>query len=350
MATPSVGSRDGTAERVAFLSDPDSYAEGTGDVEKIETHMAFVFLTDAHAYKLKKPVRYEFLDFSTLPLRRRTCEDEVRLNRRLAPDVYIGAVPLVRDAAGALHIGAVAGATIVDWLVKMKRLPRDRMLDAVIRAGGPTARELESLGALLVRFYRNAPAERIPPDDYIDRLDADITIDIRELAERADHLPFDLIRDIGAALGRALALNERMLRSRAVRIREVHGDLRPEHICLTEPPVIIDCLEFRRDFRLLDPADELAFLGMECERLGAPHIGRVLLRHYRESTGDRLPPGLVEFYGAMRALLRGKLAIWHLRNGDPAAGDRWTAAAHEYLRLAARHLGVPITQETATGR
>ena len=347
MAGGTVGVRAETAELLAFLSDPASYPGEHGPVERIETHMAYVFLTATFAWKLKKPVRYAFLDFSTEPLRHAVCEAEVRLNRRLAPDTYIGAVPVVRDAAGRLHISDGATSPAIDWLVKMKRLPRDRMLDHVIRSGGPTQAEIAALGDVLVRFYQEAPVEELTPDAYIGRIAANIREDIGELTGRADHLPFELIRGTGRALRRTMVRRAGMFRARALahRIVEAHGDLRPEHVCLIDPPVIIDCLEFRRDFRLLDPLDELAFLGMECERLGAPWIGQTLLRQYRDATGDDAPPALVDFYAAMRATLRAKLAIWHVQNGDPDAAGHWTAAAHEYLDLAARRAGMPMPPE-----
>jgi uncharacterized protein len=344
MAGGTVAARAETVELLAFLSDPASYPGEHGPVERIETHMAYVFLTDRFAWKLKKPVRYAFLDFSTEPLRRAVCEAEVRLNRRLAPDTYIGVVPVLRDAAGRLHIGDGASSAAVDWLVQMRRLPRDRMLDHVIRSGGPTKADIAALGALLVRFYHAAPVEELTPDAYIRQLTANIREDIGELTGRADHLPFELIRATGRALRKTMVRRADMFRARALahRIVEAHGDLRPEHVCLIDPPVIIDCLEFRRDFRLLDPVDELAFLGMECERLGAPWIGQTLLQQYRDATGDDAPAALVDFYAAMRATLRAKLAIWHVQNGDPDAADHWTAASHEYLSLAARHAGLPM--------
>ena len=352
MAGGTVPARAERAELLAFLSDPASYPGEHGPVERIETHMAYVFLTDRFAWKLKKPVRYAFLDFSTEPLRHAVCEAEVRLNRRLAPDTYIGVVPVVRNAAGRLHIGDGREIVPVDWLVKMRRLPRDRMLDHVIRSGGPTKVEIAALGDLLVRFYRQAPVEELTPAAYIGQLNANIREDICELTGRADHLPFELIRGTGRALRKTMVRRADMFRARAVahRIVEAHGDLRPEHVCLIDPPVIIDCLEFRRDFRLLDPLDELAFLGMECERLGAPRIGQALLRQYRDATGDDAPAALVDFYAAMRATLRAKLAIWHVQNGDPDATDHWTAAAHEYLDLAARHAGVPMPAEAPVDR
>jgi uncharacterized protein len=324
-------------ERIGFLRDPASYPEATNRVDVVETHMAYVFLTDAYAYKLKKAVRYDFLDFSTLALRKHACEEEVRLNRRLAPGVYLGTVPLVRAHAGGLHLGDGRLGECMDWLVKMRRLPRERMLDCVIRAGGPTPAELRELGGRLAEFYCLARRERITPDAYLQRFDDGIASDVLELTKYADHLSRERIAWLGVKLRNWLHDNADLLRARARQghIVEAHGDLRPEHICLTVPPVIIDCIEFRRDFRLLDPADELVFLLLECERLGAGGVARSILDSYRELTGDAPPSVLIDFYACTRALLRAKLAIWHLRNGHGSA-ERWSTAAREYLESAMR--------------
>jgi uncharacterized protein len=337
-APPVAGAESREArEVVQFLSDPSSYPERTASVTVVETHMAYVFLTDESAYKLKKSVRFDFLDFSTEALRRHVCEEEVRLNRRLAPDVYLGTVPLVRDAEGALHVDMQPDSAPIDWLVKMRRLPGDRMLDQVIRARGVRRHELAALAAVLVRFYRGAPCEPIPPEAYVDRLDSAIAADVRDLGAWHNDLPISLIRSVGVALRQRLFREGDTFRRRADHIVEAHGDLRPEHICLTDPPVIIDCLEFRRDFRMLDPLDELAFLGMECERLGDATTGPTLLRLYEEGTGDHPDRMPTEVYAAMRALLRAKLAIWHLRDGAKADDARWRSSAQAYLELACRH-------------
>jgi uncharacterized protein len=341
--------RPSTEEIVRFLSDPSSYADHTRAVSLIETHMAYVFLTDEFAYKMKKPVRFDFLDFSTEVLRRHVCEEEVRLNRRLAPDVYLGVVPLVCAAENGLHIGMKTGSEPVDWLVKMRRLPQKRTLDHVIRTRGPTEEELAAVGTLLVSFYRTAPREPISGHAYVARLDTAIAADVRDLSAWRSDLPVVLIGSVGSVLRGRLSTQRAgfMMRAAAGRIVEAHGDLRPEHVWLTDPPVITDCLEFRRDFRILDPLDELAFLGLECERLGDVRTGQTLLRMYEEGTSDHAEPLLTEFYAAMRALLRAKLAIWHLRDGAGADHGRWASAALTYLELAARHAGVHVNRSRA---
>lgn len=125
----------------------------------------------------------------------------------------------------------------------------------------------------------------------------------------------------------------------AGKIIEAHGDLRPEHVCLEEAPIIIDCLEFKREFRILDPADELSFLTMECERLGAPEfLDRLVFEVYRKITGDIVPERLLHFYKSYRATLRAKLTIWHLREPQIREAQKWFMLAKEYLDLAEAHI------------
>ncbi|MBI4183642.1 MAG: hypothetical protein HY521_06570 [Proteobacteria bacterium] len=326
------------AAKVAFLKRRDTYAEVAEGVEVVETHMSWVFLVGERVYKLKKPVRTGFLDFSTPAARRRNCEAEVRLNRRLAPGVYLGVVPLTRAADGGLALGGEGPA--VDWLVRMRRLPRERMLDEAIRRRRLGEAELCALAGALAAFYRAAPRVAVTPVAYRARFKAGIGANRRALATPAYGLPAALVRETAERQLRFLAERGGLLevRAREGRIVEGHGDLRPEHVCLTEPPLIIDRLEFRRDFRLLDPAEELAFLAMECEALGAAVVGRVLFATYTERLGDAPPAPLIRFYMSHRAALRAKLAAWHLddrRGGAEAA--LWRDRAAAYLRLAAGH-------------
>ena len=271
-AHASAAADPGLGAKVAFLSRPESYAEPTKRVEVLETHMSWVFLTDTTAWKLKKPVRSRYLDFSTEAARRLDCEEELRLNRRLSEGVYVDSVPLSLDARGGLRLGD--GAQVVDWLVKMRRLPGERMLDRLLRERVLQREDLSRMIERLARFYRDAVPVTMLPAQYRARFVAEIAENRRELAAPAYGLPLEWVE---ATCAQQLALLERQARlfdERVVagRIVEAHGDLRPEHICLEESPQIIDCLEFSRELRLLDPADELGFLALECERLGAPEL------------------------------------------------------------------------------
>jgi aminoglycoside phosphotransferase family enzyme len=325
--------------KVKFLTRPDVYPEASSRVDTVETHMSWVFLTDAHAYKLKKPVRYAYLDFSTIEARRLDCEAEVRLNRRLAADVYLGVIPLVLGAEGRLSLDG-PGET-VDWLVKMRRLPAERMLDHLMRRGAVTQAEIGQLSRRLARFYASTVVEAITPEAYRQSLAERIADNLRELASPE----FGLATDVPEGLARDqlsfLETHARLFDSRVRqgRIVEGHGDLRPEHVCLLPEPVVIDCLEFNRGFRILDPVDELGYLALECERLHAPEVGRWVLASYTDASGDASPAALLHFYQSSRAILRAKLAIWHLRDDGRHGPNKWVATAREYLELAQRHIG-----------
>jgi aminoglycoside phosphotransferase family enzyme len=327
----------GLAEKVAFLKCPESYPESPGAVEPIETHLAWVFLTDRHAYKLKKPARYSFLDFRSPAARRRDAEDEVRLNRRLAPDVYLGVVALAVDHQGGLALEGEGVA--VDWLVKMRRLPRARMLDFAIASHSVDGAALQAVAELLATFYREAVRVPVTPAAYRKRFHEEIEGNAHALAEPRYGLPADAIARTAAGQRTFLARWADLLDIRAStgRIVEGHGDLRPEHVCLGPPPVIIDCVEFNRDFRILDPADELAYLGMECERLGAEGIGTTVLARYGALTGDHPPEVLIHFYKSVRAVLRAKLAAWHLDDRTVPYPSQWFNRARAYLALAERY-------------
>jgi len=326
------------AAKVAFLEQPRIYPEPTRRVDTVETHMSWVFLTDRHAWKLKKPVRHSYLDFSTEAARRFNCAEELRLNRRLTQDVYLETVPLSVGAGGELSLGP--DGTVVDWLVKMRRLPAERMLDRLVRAGAARAEDVRSVVLELCRFYAACEPVALTPAEYRARFAAGIADNLRELSAPGFALPIAAIELACASQRDFLARSTVLLdqRVRACRVVEAHGDLRPEHVCVEPRPQIIDCLEFSRDFRILDAADELGFLALECERLGAPWIRQTVFDTYTELSGDAPPDALVHFYQSYRACMRAKIAIWHLK--EPALADpaKWAAQARDYLRLAAVHV------------
>lgn len=319
--------------KVRFLLRPDAYPERPERVETVETHMSWVFLLDGYAYKLKKPVRYDFLDFSTLDARRHDSEEEVRLNRRLAPDVYLGTLPLTLGAGGHLQLGGAG--EVVDWLVRMRRLPTERMLDHAIRDHTVGEADVGRVAAALARFYLSAPPIELEPAAYRQRLAERVNDNLRELILPAFGLPVDIVQSISSTQLELIQREPGLFDRRAAeqRIVEGHGDLRPEHVCL-EPTLFIDCLEFQRDYRILDAADELAFLALECERLGGAWVGDILFRTYAEITGDQPPERLLRFYKSYRACLRAKITIWHLKDAEVANPEKWSNRAMEYLGLA----------------
>ncbi|MGZ3238342.1 MAG: hypothetical protein ACXU8A_13300 [Burkholderiaceae bacterium] len=324
--------------KVAFLRQPTSFPESTYRVEAIETHMSWVFLTDGYAYKLKKPVRHDFLDFSTIEARRFYCEEEVRLNRRLATDVYLGIVAINLDSRGHLQLGTAGNA--IDWLVKMRRLPIKRMLDYAIKHGTATEQDIVKVATRLAHFYQTCTPVILDANEYRNRFLHHINCTRQELIQSVYQLSVTQINGICTAQSAAL-LNMAALfdeRIQSEKIVEGHGDLRPEHVCLNPELDIIDCLEFSYDLRIADPVDELGFLALECERLGATDFGALLLRTYSELSGDMPAAALVHFYQSYRASLRAAIAIRHLNEEKFRYSPEWPRRAREYLKLAELHI------------
>lgn len=331
-----------TAQKVQFLRQPASYyddlVDDTERVEVIETHMSWVFLTERYVYKLKKPVRYEFLDFSTLWARYQDCQAELQLNRRLAPQVYLDVVPLMVNASGQLQLGG-EGKTI-DWLVKMLRLSADAMLDVAIKEGTVEEKDLIRVVQHLVHFYRILPPVNLTAVDYLLTIESELQTTLQELILNANGLPGDLVDYLITELLAFLRTESELFESRIHqgKIIEGHGDLRPEHICLKPEIAIIDCLEFDRSLRILDCLDELAFLALECDRLRAAWVGNQLLTLYCHATQDSPPERLIRFYKAYRACLRAKLAIWHMKEPGQLEASDWFERATTYLHLAEKFL------------
>ena len=326
----------GLADKVAFLGAVEHHAkERPARVEARETHISWVFLTDRLVYKLKKPVRHALFDLRPLAARRRNCLVEVRLNRRLAPDVYLGIEPLTfaPDGGGLRFAG---DGSIVDWLVVMRRLPENLMLDRALRTGGPERRDLDRVAFRLARFYQGLAPEPVSPETRRRWYQGEIDLSWQGLSRKEFALDHARIERIAGRLGDFLRIRPELLteRHRERRIVEGHGDLRPEHICLERDPVIIDCLEFSRALRLVDPADELAFLALECAMLGQADVGRRLQRSYETMTGDRPSEPLISWYLAFRALLRARLLVLHSLEPGPRSPEAWLAQAERYLDAA----------------
>jgi aminoglycoside phosphotransferase family enzyme len=289
-----------------------------------------VFLHGDRAWKLHKPVRRDSMDYGTLEARRVDSEEEVRLNRRLAPDVYLGARPLTRAASGQLAIGG--DGEVVDWLVEMRRLDRSRMLDVMLASGRATRADLERVAAQLADFYAGEPPAIVDGAVLAARLEAQVRANHAVLA-RLDAQAADALRRDQLDF---LALHRDWLATRASGgcVIEAHGDLRPEHVLLEDPPAVIDCLEFDRQLRILDRAEELAFLELECGRLGAADAGRRIARACLARLDDAVPAGLERFYRSHRAATRAKLYAWRASEPDGGSPEHWLATARAYLVLA----------------
>lgn len=287
--------------------------------ELVETHVSLLAFQGDRVYKLKKAVTFDFVDLATAAQREALCRREVELNRRLAPDVYLGVV----DVTGA-------DGRVVDHAVEMRRMPAGRRLSTLVTGGTDVSRCLEAVVDLLVPFHRNAAAS--PEIDRTGSRDAVAALWERGFAETR---PFvGRLLDPGSA-ARVEYLARRFLDGRrplfegrvaAGRIRDGHGDLLADDIfCLDDGPRVLDCLEFDDGLRRGDVLADVAFLAMDLERLGRPELARAFLDAYRTAAGDDWPPALAHHYVAYRAHVRAKVACLRDAQGDAAAAG--TAAA-----------------------
>jgi len=332
---PDVEADDGTtlARKVSFLSRPDSYVPAPETITVRETHMSWVFMAGDRVYKLKKPVRFPYLDFSTLQRRADACLGEVLLNRRLAPDVYLGVAPLTTTPSG-YAIGG--GGDIADWLVVMRRLDESQTLEELLTAHQVSRAEIERLANNLRRFYSHALRVTISGENYLSSLRRAAAVDRHVLLNPAFDLNQGTIERIFHIQQRFLRKSGEILAERVRRrfILEAHGDLRPEHIWLNAPFPIIDCLEFNARLRTLDALDELAFLHLECERLGGRWVGDTLRRRLAIVLHDDPATGLFLFYRINRAMLRARLSIAHLIDPHPRTPEKWPRLTRAYLAIA----------------
>jgi len=325
------------ADKVAWLKS----RQIAGD-ESIETHFAWVFLSGERAWKLRKPVRRDTMDYGSLEARRRDSEAEVRLNHRLAPHVYLGTRALTMDAAGCFAIDGEG--KVVDWLVEMRRLDRSRMLDLRLARGEVSAGDLGRLVAQLATFYA---AERPAVTDgaaLAARLRTQVAANECVLAT----LDPGSARTLAEAQREFVAAHRDWLDARTAGgcVVEAHGDLRPEHVLLDDPPAVIDCLEFDRNLRILDRAEELEFLALECGRLGHADMGERIASGCLARLDDAVPRALQRFYRSHRAATRAKLYVWRTAENDGGNPQRWHATAREYLDLAVEAAREAAARET----
>jgi aminoglycoside phosphotransferase family enzyme/predicted kinase len=325
------------------LHEPDCFPGGAERVEVRQTHLSVVCLVGEEAYKLKKPVRFSFVDFTDPEQRRRCCEEEVRLNRRLCPGVYLGVAPLYRDPApgGRWSFVPSPGATVVDHAVRMRRLPEERLLSHLLAQGEVTTADAVRLAELVAAFHRDVgTSDEAREAGGPEQKQAAILGNFEATEALVGSVfPSGLYRAVEARARRDLEALLPRLRRRAAegRIVDGHGDLHARNIFLTEPPVIFDCIEFRPSFRCGDVAFEVAFLVMDFIHRGRPDLARAYLAAYVARSGDTELPSLMPAAISYRAMVRAKVAS--LAASDPGLEDAdreaERAEARRYLRLAA---------------
>ncbi|MBB3264149.1 hypothetical protein FHW79_001764 [Azospirillum sp. OGB3] len=340
-----------TPMAAAFLADPVSH--GGAAVERVDTHAAIVFLAGDRAYKLKRAVRYPYLDYSTAELRRAACLEELRLNRRTAPSLYLGLESVVQRADGALAFGGedAAGGTALDWLVVMRRFPQDALLDRVAERGDFD----DSLGCALadaVTAFHEA-AEPRPDGGGAVAMREVVEGNIAELRASPSLFAPDHVERLSGRSADALARLAPLLedRRRGGFVRHCHGDLHLRNIVLLEgKPVLFDGIEFDERLAVIDVAYDLAFLLMDLERRGLRPLGNAFLNRSLDKTEDYGALALLPLFLSARAAIRAKIAATTaaLRPGD-AAAQTLEREAVAYLDQAVRALEPPPPRLVAVG-
>jgi aminoglycoside phosphotransferase family enzyme len=324
-------------EKVSFLKQPSVYPHSPSKVEAKETHMSWVFLADGFAYKLKKPVSNGLFDFKTLEARLQDCVAEMRVNKRLANDIYIGIVPLVINEEGNLELDGMG--KVVDWLVKMKRIPEENFLDLAIRSGKTRKELIESGARVLTEFYKKAIPVQTDAVAHRKKLKEEIVTAHTGLMDPVYHFSVPVIKEITNKLIQFLDTHFLLFDNRIAKgkIIEAHGDLKPEHICLVPQCAFIDALEFSKELRIMDIAEELSFLDMECEMMGDTVTGQIFFDYYQKLSADKIPEPLIFFYKSKKAFLRAFLVARHITDPGYKDDPKWLIRANAYLQLAHKY-------------
>jgi aminoglycoside phosphotransferase family enzyme/predicted kinase len=349
------------ARLVDAMSQPEFYGHNPDSVQLIQTHISFIFIAGDIVYKVKKAVNFGFLDFTTLEKRKFYCNEELRLNKRLASEIYLEVVPIGEDDSGTLYLGT--GDTIVDYAVKMKRLPEEKMLQGLISEGKVDESIMDRIAKRIYEFHNDAAT-----GGEIDRIGG-----IETIRHNHDENFEQTVKYIGTSISRArhqfiksyadnfLKNNQHLFEERVARhrIRDCHGDLHLQHICIDDEILVFDCIEFNERFRYLDVAAEAAFLSMDLDFNGYEAYANTFINSYIKYSSDGEIRSLLNFYKCYFAYVRGKVTSFKI--DDTAIGEeerreaietasRYFERAYNYASLLEKPTLILMTGLMGTGK
>jgi len=322
------------------LLNPEVYPDHPREVGFFETHISLLFFTGSHVYKVKKPVDFGFLDFTSLEKRKYFCEQEVTLNRRLSPEIYLGVVKITQDGQRILLDGK---GEVVEYAVKMKQIPEDLLMNKLLEKGQVTPKMIEAISEKLAHFYSTAETndfiqsfakpERIKQDtdENFEQTEKYISVAISKDAYlKIQNRTNNFFRGQAAIFHRRIA---------ADRIRDCHGDLRLEHIFWGDEISIFDCIEFNERFRYADTAADIAFLAMDLDYHGKEDLSEHLIQTYIQKSGDQDLVKVLDFYKCYRAYVRGKVESFRLDDPNMPGKEKKEALkrAQKYFSLSYRY-------------
>jgi len=326
---------------IQALLDPKAYPDKTERVELAQTQMSFVLLTDDYVYKVKKPVDLGYLDYTTLDKRQFYCQQEVKLNRRLCPDVYLGVVPIIQDKDS---IFIERQGEVIEYAVKMRRLPQEAMMDTLLAHDQVSPEMVSSIAQKLVQFHQRAETSaNISAFGDLDTIrqntEENFTQTEKYIGNTISPKQYERIKDY---TDRVLRESAPLFHKRVAdgRIRDCHGDLHTAHICLSHDICIYDCIEFNDRFRYCDVASEIAFLAMDLDHYGRADLSRIFVDAYVDMSQDKEIKELLNFYKCYRAYVRGKVNSFKLDDPHISQEEKAgvLATAKSYFELAESYI------------
>lgn len=322
------------------LLNPSLYPDNPEDIRLTETHISLVFLTGDFVYKVKKPVNFGFLDFTSLEKRKYYCEQEVILNRRLAPTLYLGVVTIMEEDN---KISLEGRGNPIDYAVKMKQIPEESLMNRLLERKEMDSRVIEAISEKLVRFYAGAETnDRIQSFARPERVKQDTDENFEQTEKYIDvTISGEVYQEVKERTNRFFRAQEETFyrRVKEGRIRDCHGDLRLEHIFWGEEISIFDCIEFNERFRYTDVAADIAFLAMDLDHHDREDLGEHLARFYMEKSGDTGLVEILDFYKCYRAYVRGKVESFRIDDPNIPEEEKEEALkrARRYFDLAHRY-------------
>ncbi len=325
---------------IKALMKPETYDEESGRIETIQTHISVVFLTKNFVYKLKKPVNFGFVDFSTLEKRRFYCQKELELNKRLCGDMYLEVVP-VNKSASTIKIGG-QGET-VEYVLKMKRMPKEKIMTRLLEEGKVDKKLVNEIAKIIAEFHNKAET-----NSHISKIGSLTTIkeNCEENFEQTKNVigktisPADyklITKKVRVFLKNNTGLFEKRIAEG--KIRDCHGDIHSGNIFIADKVFIFDAIEFNERFRFCDVASDIGFLAMDLDFKGEADLSKFLMQKYAEFSGDGDLDEILLFYKCYRAYVRGKVVGFRLADPNVSAKEKEDAAkeAKAYFKLAASY-------------
>lgn len=319
---------------------PEIYPDHPQSIQLIETHISLLFLTGQYVYKVKKPVNFGFLDFTSLEKRRFFCEQEVLLNRRLSPTLYQGVTRITQEGD---RVSLDGQGKLIEYAVKMKQIPEEFLMDRLLEKNQVTPQMIEAVSEKLVRFYLTAETnDRIKSFAKPERLKQDTDENFQQTEKYIGiTIPMEVYKEIKNRTNDFLRVEGEIFYKRISQdqIRDCHGDLRLEHIFWGEEISIFDCIEFNERFRYTDVAADVGFLAMDLDYQGRQDLSEHLIQTFMNKSGDKELLEVLNYYKCYRAYVRGKVESFRL--DDPYIPEeekrRAIQRARKYFNLAHRY-------------